>query len=263
MSQSTVQFGGTVVSPIIKQNNNTVNNKTGTTFNINSQNSTGTTSTGGTLALASGTGTTASGNVTISVGGSLAATYSPTGLAWTANAVSFVPGANNPTISQQTQTSNIATNLLNITAQAPFASATGTNANAGFISLNIPAPVGAGAHGGTVFVDSGNTVLTVKGDVSGNGTMTLAGVAALTTGTSLVIGGSGKSIGFYAATPVVQATRAGQLTDSTGGTPSTTLASFTGSVYATDSPTIKNTISSLAAQVNKLELIIHNLGLSA
>jgi hypothetical protein len=64
-------------------------------------------------------------------------------------------------------------------------------------------------------------------------------------------------LGLYGATPVVQAARAGQLTDSTGGTVSSTLAAGITDAVA------KNAIASLAAKVNALETIIHNLGASA
>jgi hypothetical protein len=63
--------------------------------------------------------------------------------------------------------------------------------------------------------------------------------------------------GFYGATPIGQAARAGQLTDSTGGTVSGTLAAGITDAVA------KNAIASLAAKVNALETIVHNLGLSA
>ena len=64
-------------------------------------------------------------------------------------------------------------------------------------------------------------------------------------------------VGFYGAAPVTQAARAGQLTDSTGGTVTSTLAAGITDAVA------KNAIASLAAKVNALETIIHNLGLSA
>jgi hypothetical protein len=65
------------------------------------------------------------------------------------------------------------------------------------------------------------------------------------------------TIGFYNTAPAVQASRAGQLTDSTGGTVSSTLAAG-----ITDS-VAKNAIASLAAKLNALETIIHTVGLSA
>jgi hypothetical protein len=64
-------------------------------------------------------------------------------------------------------------------------------------------------------------------------------------------------LGFYGAALVAQAARAGQLTDNTGGTVSGTLAAGITDAVA------KNAIASLAAKVNALETIIHNLGLSA
>lgn len=83
------------------------------------------------------------------------------------------------------------------------------------------------------------------------------------------------NVGFYNTTPIAQQTRAGQLTDSTGGSVSSTLSALptlTDSPATADalrddlttnwSPAIINYIASLAAKINGLETIIHNLGLS-
>lgn len=70
-------------------------------------------------------------------------------------------------------------------------------------------------------------------------------------------------VAFYGATGAVQPSRVGQLTDSTAGTPGSTLAAVGGTVYATDVATLRNWAASLAQRVNALETIIHNLGLSA
>jgi hypothetical protein len=82
-------------------------------------------------------------------------------------------------------------------------------------------------------------------------------VAGATPSEVIRIEGAGPKLGLYGATPVVQAARAGQLTDSTGGTVSSTLAAGITDTVA------KNAIASLAAKVNALETIIHNLGASA
>lgn len=64
-------------------------------------------------------------------------------------------------------------------------------------------------------------------------------------------------LGFHGAAPAAQASRVGQLTDSTGGTPSTTLPAGITDTNA------KNAIASLAAKVNALETVLHNKGLTA
>ena len=56
-----------------------------------------------------------------------------------------------------------------------------------------------------------------------------------------------------------QIARIGQLTDSTGGTPGSTLSAMTG-VYATDFGALNSDLASLAAKVNAIESWIHNFG---
>ena len=71
---------------------------------------------------------------------------------------------------------------------------------------------------------------------------------------STKLGTPGGNLSLFGGTLVTQPTRAGQLTDSTTGTPGTTLAAApSGTVYATDFPTIINWIASLAAKYNSLE----------
>lgn len=73
------------------------------------------------------------------------------------------------------------------------------------------------------------------------------------TSAGAVLGPSGGSVALYGGTPVAQASRVGQLTDSTGG-------SATGALGAGIVDTIaKDAIASLAAKVNALELVLHNL----
>jgi hypothetical protein len=88
------------------------------------------------------------------------------------------------------------------------------------------------------------------------------GAVRIVTGTGatpnvVVEAAEGPRLGFFAATPVTQPGRAGQLTDSTGGAVTSTLAAGITDAVA------KNAIASLAAKVNALENIVHNLGLSA
>ena len=73
-----VTFGASVVSPTYKQNDNTTVSATGQTFTVQAQNATGTTATGGNLALTSGTGTTVAGNTLLQTGGTTRITVSPT-----------------------------------------------------------------------------------------------------------------------------------------------------------------------------------------
>ena len=65
---------------------------------------------------------------------------------------------------------------------------------------------------------------------------------------------------FFAATPVAQAARVGQLTDNSGGTAGNTLPAI-GVVYSQTE--VRDSIASLAAKINGLELLIKNNGLSA
>ena len=62
-------------------------------------------------------------------------------------------------------------------------------------------------------------------------------------------------VGFNNTNPISQPTRAGQLTDSSGGTPGSTL-------NAISDINTKDAIASLAAKVNAIELILHNYGLT-
>lgn len=74
---TTLSFFRTVTNPKIYQRDNTTNAVTASTLTIQAANATGTTSTGGTLVLTSGTGTTVAGSVTIQTGGSTVVTVAP------------------------------------------------------------------------------------------------------------------------------------------------------------------------------------------
>ncbi len=67
-------------------------------------------------------------------------------------------------------------------------------------------------------------------------------------------------LGLYTATPVAQASRVGQLTDSTTGTPATTLVDV-GAVPTQAS--CNNNFASLLTKLNAVELALHNLGVTA
>lgn len=96
-------------------------------------------------------------------------------------------------------------------------------------------------------------------------TLNSTGVTVVGPGGSVMETAGGGTLGFYGATPVVQASRSGQLTDSTGGTPGTTLAAITaGSSYSqADMVAVKNALASLAAKHNAIDTLLHNLGLSS
>lgn len=105
----------------------------------------------------------------------------------------------------------------------------------------------------------GGTTITSSTGIDLNGSVVIT-----SDGANVKLNITPAGIGFYTAAPVAQATRAEQVTNNTGGTPSTTLAAITaGASYSqTDMTNVKNALASIAVQYNKLETIIHNLGLS-
>lgn len=256
LGNATFDWTASIASPTLGQFSTATASATGATMTVAAQSTTGTSSFGGPLILAGGAGTTGSGIVTIKNGSAINTTFGLAAVTLERPSLVFDAGVGSPTIGQVTQTSNVACNTLIINAQAPFATATSTNRTPGFIALQIAAPTNGGTLRGAVFVsDNGNTVAQFGGDASGNGIITIAGAANLSIGTSLVITTS--SLALYSGTPVAQAARVGQLTDSTGGTVSTTLAAGITDTNA------KNAIASLAAKVNALELALHNIHLTA
>ncbi len=85
-------------------------------------------------------------------------------------------------------------------------------------------------------------------------------------GSSVTVGRSASAqLGFFGVAPVSQPTSANQaaLTDSTGGTPSTTLAAITaGASYAqADMTAVKNALASQARLLNELRNQLVALGL--
>jgi hypothetical protein len=119
-----------------------------------------------------------------------------------------------------------------------------------------------------------DSTLTVAGATTLNGSLTMGDAEdiVVNTGTGTKIGTAvGQKIGFWNVTPVVQPAAAGQaaaaaqtqdsLTDSTGGTASTTLAAITaGAAYAqADLTAIKNAIASLASQLAKIRTDVANI----
>lgn len=89
-------------------------------------------------------------------------------------------------------------------------------------------------------------------------------VISATTGSSL--GGASSKTGMHGV-KILQASRSGQLTDSSGGTSGgATVAAIAGTVGDATAATVASTanaIATLAAKVNALEAIIHNKGITA
>jgi len=119
-----------------------------------------------------------------------------------------------------------------------------------------------------------DSTLTVAGATTLNGSLTMGDaddiVVNTTTGTKIGTA-VGQKIGFWNATPVVQPAAAGQaaaaaqtqdsVTDSTGGSASTTLAAITaGAAYAqADMEAVKDAIASIAAQLAKIKTDVANI----
>lgn len=149
----------------------------------------------------------------------------------------FVAGTMTANIAETSVTISQSDNVTNSATAAPW-------------TIHAPNATGTGATGGALTLQSGT------------GT-TAAGAVTVKAGSTTRMTANATGLGLYAATPVAQASRVGQLTDSTAGTPGTTLAAVTGTTYSTDIPTIRNWIASLAAKINALELAAHNLGATA
>lgn len=85
------------------------------------------------------------GFLILTSGGTTSATITPTIFAFnTITQIEWAASLASPTIFQATQTSNIATNNISISPQAPFASATTTNRTAGSLVVNLAAPTNGG-----------------------------------------------------------------------------------------------------------------------
>lgn len=213
---------GSGITPTINHADNTTASATGTGFSITAQNATGTTSIGGDLLLSSGSGTSSAGKIRLKSAGT-------TVLIVGSNTLSFNQGTSAPAFGQIDQTANSTNGQKLIIASQ---NATGTTSTGGDLQIN-----------------------------SGTGTTT-AGKLTLLAGATVRFTANATGIAFYAGTPVAQASRVGQLTDSTAGTPGTTLAAVTGTTYSTDVPTIRNWMASMAAKLNAVELAIHNISLT-
>ncbi len=135
----------------------------------------------------------------------------------------------------------------------------------------MPGSVGGGVSNGSLVLPNAGRICFVKNDGSAanrciqvsTDTLNLGIDAPTVTinaagGTQLTANTTG--LAFYGGTPVAQASRVGALTDSTTGTPSTTI----GDVGAAFSQAGLNNIhASLLAKINALELALHNIRLTA
>lgn len=126
----------------------------------------------------------------------------------------------------------------------------------------------AGSASATEAVEFGGALITVYKQASIADSVNIA--VGTTTGTKIGTA-TAQKLGFWNATPVIQPAAAGQaapaaqvqaaLTDSTGGTASTTLASITaGATYLqADLTAIKNAIASLAARLAEVKTDVANV----
>lgn len=145
-------------------------------------------------------------------------------------------------------------------AYVPFV-ATGLTAGGGTVNLSDTSSIYGARSGGTTatapLIRWASDDLTIgSGDASTVDNLVMearlavnvAGYITITKGsTGMSLGGAGLKVGLYDATPIVQASRVGQLTDSTGGSATTTLGAGIVDTVA------KDAIASLAAKVNALE----------
>jgi hypothetical protein len=224
-TNTTISFAAFLNSCTILQADDTNNSAVGKSLTVHAQNATGTTSTGGELILASGTGTSTRGNITFKSGTTNALKITPSVISVIYNFIRWDVAAASPGILQEDNTTNSGTGAtLNIQAQ---------NAT------------GAGSSGGSLVLASG-------------GGTSVDGSLILRTGSTTRFTANTNGIAFYNGSPVAQQTRAGQLTN-TNGTGSSTIANVGSSFNQT---TLNNIIRSLSDKYNALETIIHNLRLS-
>lgn len=158
-------------TPTINQANNVTNGATGALFTLQAQNATGTTSTGGSLALTSGTGTTVAGNVNVQTGGVTKISVNPTFTTFndTVEAYRITP------ISAGTTTLEAASTVTAlIYRQADLTTASGTGATTTIQAQN---ETGTTSTGGNLVLTSG-TGTTIAGSVI----IQTGGTARITTG---------------------------------------------------------------------------------
>lgn len=161
--------------------------------------------------------------------------------------IQFTSTATTPTISQATSaTASVTGAAMQLNAQ----DCSGTTSVTG-AKLTIRAGDATGASGTR---NGGGVDIRAGTGATSNGLLRLLDSATVRLTVSSV------GLGLYATTPVAQATRAGALTDSTTGTPSTTLVDVG---VAFSQSNVNNNFASLATKYNALELACHNLGVTA
>ena len=195
-------------SPLLSQADFTANSGDGYTLTIQAQNATGTTSTGGNLALTSGTGTSTAGNIQFQIGGTTNLTLISSNLQW-------ATGISSPIISQANNTNNSsvgqaltlqaqnATGLSSAGGALTLTSGTGTSI-AGNIILQTggstkvsitPTSITLSSYGTGIIHSSSvgllSSSLIVDADVSGSAAIEVSKLAAGTDGYILQTNGSG------------------------------------------------------------------------
>ena len=131
INTANLQFSNTV-SPIISQNADGINSSVGQTFSINAQNKPGTNTTGGTLSLNAGSGTSSNGIILLGVNNSTAFTVNVN----PAGPVGFTAGSS----------------TTGLTINQTSLNATGTGAA---LTISAQSYTGAGSTGGALILSSG------------------------------------------------------------------------------------------------------------
>lgn len=183
---------------------------------------------------------------------------------------SFGAGVTAPAVTQEASgTSNTTGSTLTIASQAT----TNTTSTAGALVCSGGEGQGVGNTGGKATYKGGDAVLGASGTRTGGDVDVVPGAGATTAGTGRLKSG-GNTVGggstryawsdagdaFFGATVAAQPARVGQLTDSSGGTPSSTLPAISASPTQAE---VRDSIASLAAKINALELVLHNSGRTA
>lgn len=201
---------------------------TGASATLNAQNATGTTSTGGDVVLKAGSGTSTWGSVVLqsttqrwkdSSGGAA--------FTWSLNSL----GSCSAIISPSSTSFSLS-----------FGNKTTTSGTGASLTIQAQNETGSTSTGGDLVL------------LSGTGTSTHGSVKIQVNSTNR-IQANGTGLGFFNSAPIAQPARAGALTDSTGGSATSTLSAITaGASYSqTDMVNVKNALASIAAKYNTLE----------
>lgn len=184
MHGTTIQSDMSVISPTIKQADQTTASTNGQTMTIQGQNATGVTSTGGNVVVKAGTGTSASGTVTLDALGGATLSVSSTAFAVTVGLANlrFTETSSGPAFLHQGRTTDAATGNMQIQSQAPYFAATGTNRNSGNLQFLVPAPVAGGTAGKHQFFVSGTERVNIGTDGTNPAFMTIGTSGAATVG---------------------------------------------------------------------------------